>query len=46
MVSPNINLVFGWNAAFSSSSVASGETNVAEIPIFFKVTAIRLKVPP
>ena len=34
------------NAAFISSSDASGETNVTSIPIFFIVTAIRLNVPP
>ena len=38
--------VFGLNAAFNSSSVASGETKVAVIPIFAIVTEIRLKVPP
>ena len=46
IVSPNISFVFGLNAAFSSSSVASGDTNVAVIPIFAIVTAMRLKVPP
>ena len=40
------SFVFGLNAAFSSSSVASGDTNVAVIPIFAIVTAMRLKVPP
>ena len=46
MVSPNITLVFGLKAAFNSSSVASGETKVAVIPILAMVTEIRLKVPP
>ena len=40
------SLVLGWNAAFSSSSVQSGETKVAVMPIFAMVTEIRLKVPP
>ena len=34
--------VFGLNAAFNSSSVASGETKVAVIPIFAMVTRIKL----
>ena len=46
IVSPNIALVLCLNAALSSSSDASGETNVTSIPIFLKVTEIRLKVPP
>ena len=46
MVSPKTALVLGWNAAFSSSSVQSGETKVAVMPIFAMVTEIRLKVPP
>ena len=46
MVSPNTTLVLGRNAAFNSSSVHSGSTKVASIPIFFMVTEIRLKVPP
>ena len=46
MVSPNITLVFGLKAAFNSSSVASGETKVAVIPILAMVTEIKLKVPP
>ena len=46
MVSPNIAFVLSRNAAFSSSSVASGETKVASMPIRFMVTEIRLKVPP
>ena len=45
-VSPNITLVFGLKAAFNSSSVASGETKVAVIPILAMVTEIKLKVPP
>ena len=46
IVSPNISFVFGRNAAFNSSSVASGDTKVAVIPILASVTAMRLKVPP
>ena len=46
MVSPNTALVFGWKAASSSSSVQSGLTKVAVMPILAMVTAIRLKVPP
>ena len=46
MVSPNTTLVLGWNAASSSSSLHSGSTKVAVIPIFFMVTEMRLKVPP
>ena len=46
MVSPNTALVFGRNAASSSSSVQSGETNVNSTPIRFIVTAKRLYVPP
>ncbi len=46
IVSPNTALVLSLNAAFSSSSVQSGETNVTSIPIFFIVTSIKLKVPP
>ena len=46
MVSPNTALVLGWNAASSSSSLQSGLTKVAVMPIFAIVTAIRLKVPP
>ena len=46
IVSPNTALVLSLNAALSSSSVQSGSTNVASIPIFFKVTSIRLNVPP
>ena len=42
----NTTLVLGRNAAFNSSSVHSGSTKVASIPIFFMVTEIRLKVPP
>ena len=44
--SPNIARVLSLNAALSSSSVASGDTNVTSIPIFLSVTDIRLKVPP
>ena len=46
IVSPNMSLVFGLKAALSSSSVASGDTKVAVMPIFAIVTAMRLKVPP
>ena len=46
MVSPKTALVLGWNAASSSSSLASGETKVAVMPILAIVTEIRLKVPP
>ena len=46
IVSPNMARVFGRKARSSSSSVASGETKVESIPIFFSVTAIRLNVPP
>ena len=46
MVSPNTAFVFGRNAASSSSSVQSGETNVHSRPMRFMVTASRLYVPP
>ena len=46
MVSPKSAVVFGRNAAFSSSSVAVGLTKVKSMPIFFMVTEKRLKVPP
>ena len=46
MVSPKTALVLGRKAAFSSSSVQSGETKVTVMPIFAMVTEIRLKVPP
>ena len=36
----------GGTAAMLTSSVASGETKVAVIPILAMVTEIRLKVPP
>ena len=42
MVSPNTALVFGRNAAASSSSVQSGETKVNSRPMRFMVTANRL----
>ena len=42
----NTTLVLGRKAAFSSSSVHSGSTKVASMPIFFMVTEMRLKVPP
>ena len=38
--------VLGWKAASSSSSLHSGSTKVAVMPIFFMVTEMRLKVPP
>ncbi len=40
------HLGVGRKAAFSSSSVHSGSTKVASMPIFFMVTEMRLKVPP
>ena len=46
IVSPNTALVFGLNAASSSSYEQSGSTNVKSIPIRFIVTANRLKLPP
>ncbi len=46
MVSPNTARVFARKAASSSSSVQSGETKVASMPILAMVTEIRLKVPP
>ena len=46
MLSANTALVLGRNAALSSSSEASGLTNVNSMPSFFIVTANRLKVPP
>ena len=46
MVSPNTTLVLGRKAASSSSSLHSGSTKVAVMPIFFMVTEMRLKVPP
>ena len=46
MLSPKTAFVLGRNAASSSSSEQSGETNVNSTPIFFMVTAKRLKVPP
>ena len=46
MASPNTAFVFGRNAASSSSSVQSGETNVHSRPMRFMVTASRLYVPP
>ena len=44
--SANTALVFGWNAASSSSGVQSGLTNVHSMPILRIVTLIRLNVPP
>ena len=46
MVSPKTALVFGLNAAFSSSGVQSGLTNVKSMPILRMVTLNRLNVPP
>ena len=46
MVSPKTAFVFSRKAAFSSSSVQSGETKVVSMPIRAMVTLIRLKVPP
>ena len=39
-------LVIGLNAAFSSSGVQSGLTNVKSMPILSMVTLNRLNVPP
>ena len=44
--SPNIARVLSLNAALSSSSVASGDTNVDSMPIFLSVCAIKLNDPP
>lgn len=44
--SPKTAFVFGWNAASSSSSEQSGETNVHVMPILRIVTLMRLNVPP
>ena len=46
MVSPKSSLVLGLKAAEISSSEASASTKVTSMPIFFIVTAKRLKVPP
>ena len=46
MDSPNTALVFGRNAASSSSGVQSGLTNVHSMPILRIVTLMRLNVPP
>ena len=46
IVSPNTAFVSSQNAAFSSSSVQSGRTNVARMPMRAIVTEIRLNVPP
>ena len=46
MVSPNTALVFGRNAASSSPSEQSGETNVHSSPMRRIVCANRLYVPP
>ena len=46
IVSPNMARVLRWKALSSSSSLASGSTNVTSIPILRIVTEIRLKVPP
>lgn len=43
MVSPNTALVFGLNAASSSSSEQSGSTNVNSTPILFMVTAKKVE---
>ena len=46
IVSPKTARVLGRNAASSSSSVQSGETNVLSMPILAMVWASRLYVPP
>ena len=46
IVSPKTALVFLWNAASISSSLASGLTKVESIPIFLSVVDMRLNVPP
>ena len=46
IVSPKTAFVFSRKAALSSSSVQSGETNVASMPIFAIVVRMRLNVPP
>ena len=45
-VSANTAFVLGLNALASSSSVASGSTNVKSRPSFLNVTLNKLNVPP
>ena len=46
IVSPNIAFVLSRKAAFISSSLALGSTNVTSTPILRIVTFKRLNVPP